>query len=104
MDAAVFFPGNTSDKMSYVSTTLSAPPGADTSMFPSGWLFFYSYDEAGLPRFATKSYSWKTQVQGCYNGQCLVPGRYTATLRFRYAPDGQPVSMFDFPVVMDIVP
>lgn len=104
VDTGVFFPGNTSDKMSYVGITLSAPAGADTSMFPSGWLYFYSANEAGTPKRPTKSDSWSLQVQGCYGGQCLVPGRYTATVRFRYAPDGGAVYDINYPVVMDIVP
>lgn len=102
----VLFPGNTSDKMSYVGTTLSAPPGADTSMYPAAnlWLYFYSSNEAGTPKFATKSDSWRTQVQACYGGQCLTPGRYTAMVRFRYAPDGGSVYDINYPVTMDVVP
>ncbi len=105
-DNYVYFPGNTSDKMSYVDTVMSTPPGVDTSMYPGPnlWLYFRSTNEAGLPRYATKGDSWSTQVQACYGGRCLVPGRYSAQVHFRYAPGGGPVYEIYYPVVMDVVP
>lgn len=105
-DGAVFFPGDTSDKMRYMGTVMNTPPGVDTSMYPGPnlWLYDYFYNEAGLPRYATKSYSWSTQVQACYNDRCLVPGRYSAQVQFRYTPDGGPAYDIYYPVVMDVVP
>ncbi|WP_062473836.1 hypothetical protein [Variovorax boronicumulans] len=105
-DNAVFFPGNTSDKMRYMGMVMNTPPGVDTSMYPGPnlWLYDYFYNEAGLPRYATKSYSWSTQVQACYNDRCLPPGRYSAQVQFRYTPDGGPVYDIYYPVVMDVMP
>ncbi|MGJ7575619.1 hypothetical protein ACSFBX_34230 [Variovorax sp. RB2P76] len=106
VDTYVYFPGNTSDRMSYVGTVLSAPSGADTSMYPAPnlWLYFRSSNESGTPKYPTRSDSWTTQVQACYNGRCLTPGTYGAVVQFRYAPVGGPVSDIYYPVVMDVVP
>lgn len=46
--------------------------------------------------------------RACYlpigSGACLVPGRYSAQVQFRYTPDGGPVYDIYYPVVMDVVP
>ncbi|SFN05450.1 hypothetical protein [Variovorax sp. OV329] len=82
--------------MNWVS--MATPPGANL------WLYFRSVNEAGLPKRATTSDTWETQVQACYGGRCLVPGTYSAQVHFRYAPVGGPVYEIYYPIVMDVVP